>query len=189
MNKHSITAQPVSPIPPDDLRRSLVLARPNEDQRLPHIGLVGDTYTILLSGDETNGRYCLVDMFIPPGGGPGPHRHDFEESFTILEGEIEATFRGKKSVVRAGETINISANAPHSFTNASVEPVRLLCICAPAGQEEFFRQIGVPVASRTTTPPKLDAAAQTEFMNKAQELAPKYRTELLKPQAARITSR
>jgi quercetin dioxygenase-like cupin family protein len=28
------------------------------------------------------------------GGGRPPHRHDFEESFTVLEGEIEATFRG-----------------------------------------------------------------------------------------------
>lgn len=45
----------------------------------------------------------------PPRGGPPSHRHDFEESFTILEGEIEATFRGKRSVVRAGETVNIPA--------------------------------------------------------------------------------
>jgi hypothetical protein len=58
-------------------------------------------------------------MHIPLGGGPPPHRHDFEESFTLLKGEIEATFRGEKSLVRAGETINIPANAPHSFSNAS----------------------------------------------------------------------
>jgi quercetin dioxygenase-like cupin family protein len=181
MNKHATTTQPTSPTPPDSLRRSLVLARPNEDQSLPHIGLVGDTYTILLSGNDTNGRYCLIDMLVPPGGGPGPHRHDFEESFTVLEGEIEATFRGKKSVVRGGETINIPANAPHSFTNASKQAVRLLCICAPAGQEEFFAHVGIPVATRTTPPPKLDKAGQAEFMRKAQELAAKYRTELLKP--------
>jgi quercetin dioxygenase-like cupin family protein len=181
MNKHAITAQPISPIPPDDLRRKLAVARPNEDERLPHIALMGDTYTILLSGDDTDGRYCLIDMLIPPGGGPGPHRHDFEESFTILEGEIETTFRGRKSVVRAGETINIPANAPHSFRNASHDPVRLLCICAPAGQEEFFAEVGIGVASRTTRAPKLDEAAQTAFIKKAQELARKYRTELLKP--------
>jgi uncharacterized cupin superfamily protein len=118
---------------------------------------------------------------IPPGGGPPPHRHDFEESFTLLEGEIEATFRGEKSTVRMGETLSIPANAPHSFTNASKGNVRLLCLCAPAGQEEFFAQVGVAVPTRTTTPPKLDEAAQSEFIKKAQELAPKYRTELLKP--------
>src|SRR6266853_592359 len=170
-----------STIPPDDVQRNLALARPNEDQKLPHIGLAGDTYTILITGKDTAGRYCLIDMHVPPGGGPGPHRHDFEESFTVLEGEIETTFRGKKSLMRSGATVNIPANAPHSFTNASKQTVRLLCICAPAGQEEFFAQVGIPVATRTTPPPKLDERAQAEFIKKAQELAPKYRTELLKP--------
>ena len=179
MNTHSITSEPITPLPPDDPTRNLTVARPNEDQTLPHIGMVGDTYTILLSGDDTDGRYCLIDMHIPPGGGPGPHRHDFEESFILLAGEIEATFRGVNSVVRAGETINIPANAPHQFHNASAEPVRLLCICAPSGQEEFFDAVGVRVATRTTAPPKPDAAALAAFMEKAKALAPKYRTELL----------
>ena len=119
MNEHSVTAQPVTPLPADNLARSLKVARPDTDESLPHIGLVGDTYTILLSGADTDGRYCLIDMHIPPGGGPPPHRHDFEESFTVLEGEIEATFRGEKSIVHAGQTVSIPANAPHSFTNAS----------------------------------------------------------------------
>lgn len=167
-------------LPPDDLKRALTLAQPNEDQSLPHIGLVGDTYTITISGKATNGRFCLIDMHIPPGGGPPPHRHDFEETFILLEGEIEATFRGKKSVVQAGETVNIPANAPHQFHNASSKPVRLLCICSPAGQEKFFAEVGVPVATRTTPPPQLDEKQQAEFVEKVKALAPKYRTELLK---------
>ena len=62
----------ITPLPPDDLHRTLALARPNEDQSLPHIGVVGDTYTILLTGKETAGRYCLIDMHVPSGGGPPP---------------------------------------------------------------------------------------------------------------------
>ncbi len=104
-------------LPPDDLRRELALAKPNEDSELPRIGVVGDTYTILLSGKDTGGRYCLIDMHVPAGGGPPRHRHDFEESFTIREGEIEITFRGQKSILRAGETANIPPNAPHQFAN------------------------------------------------------------------------
>src|ERR1700735_4459446 len=120
-------------IPADDTARKLTLAQPDAPT-LSHIGLVGDTYTILVAGKDTEGRYCLIDMHIPPGGGPPPHRHDFEESFTILEGEIEATFRGKKTLVKAGETLSIPANAPHSFINICNRSARLLCICAPAGQ-------------------------------------------------------
>src|SRR5882672_5824458 len=118
-------------IPPDDLRRKLVVARPNDDQNLPHVGVVGDTYTILLKGEDTGGHYCLIDMLVPPGGGPPPHRHDFEEMFTVLEGEIEVTFRGEQTTVRAGETVNVPANAPHRFTNAAPTPARLLCMCTP----------------------------------------------------------
>jgi quercetin dioxygenase-like cupin family protein len=167
-------------VPPDDLKRNLTIAQIDKDQGLQHIGLVGDTYTITVSGDDTAGRFCVIDMHIPPGGGPPPHRHDFEEAFILLEGEIEATFRGKKSVVRAGDTVNIPANAPHQFHNASSKPTRLLCICSPAGQENFFREVGTPVATRTTPPPKLDERQQAEFVQRVMALAPKYRTELLK---------
>lgn len=166
------------PIPPDDPGRTLAVAR-LDDPRATHLGIVGDTYTILLWGRDTAGRYTLIDMHVPPDGGPGPHRHDFEESFTVLDGEVEVTFRGETSVARAGETVNIPANAPHQFHNASERPARLLCVCAPAGQEEFFREIGVPVDGPTTPPPKPDAAQQAAFQAKAKALAPKYRTELL----------
>jgi quercetin dioxygenase-like cupin family protein len=172
-------SQAISSIPADDLTRSLTLAQPDQNQQLPHIGLVGDTYTILLSGADTGGRFCLIDMYVPPQGGPGPHRHDFEETFIVLEGEIEAAFRGNRSIVRAGSTLHIPANAPHQFRNVSSQPARLLCICSPSGTEDFFREVGVPVATRTMPPPSLDPAAMAAFLEKAASLAPKYRTELL----------
>jgi quercetin dioxygenase-like cupin family protein len=146
-----------------------------------HIPVVGDTYTILVSGAQTAGRYCLVDMLVPDGSGPPPHRHDFEEMFTLLEGELEFTFRGNKTTLKAGETINIPANAPHVFKNRSGKTVRMLCMCTPAGQDEFFMEVGQPVAARTSPAPKLDKAAEAAFIKKVIALAPKYRTELLKP--------
>lgn len=166
-------------IPADDRRRNLVIENP-DNNNAQHLAVVGDTYTILLSGTDTAGRFTLIDMHVPPGGGPPPHRHDFEESFILLDGELLATFRGEQRIVRAGETIHIPANAPHQFHNASSKPVRMLCICSPAGQEEFFKELGTVVATRTTSPPRADAAQEAAFIKKAMELAPKYRTELLK---------
>jgi len=163
-------------IPADDLTRVLVVKSVEEP---PHLGVVGDTYTILLRGEDTAGRYCLIDMHVPPGGGPPPHRHDFEETFTVLEGEIELMFRGDKRVAKAGETVHIPANAPHQFHNSSKTPARLLCICAPAGQERFFEEVGVRVGTRTEAPPKPDAAAAETLKKKALELGPKYKTEIL----------
>jgi quercetin dioxygenase-like cupin family protein len=169
-----------SPLPADNPSRSNVIARPETDGALRHVSVVGDTYTILLDGGQTDNHYCLIDMLIPQHGGPPPHRHDFEETFTVLEGEIEATFRGQSSTVKAGETLHIPANAPHRFTNARPEPARLLCICSPAGQEEFFLTIGDLVPTRTSPPPEMDEVGKKARMEKALSLVSKYRTEILK---------
>ena len=170
-----------TPVPPDDLSRKLTVARPDNDQSLPHLGLVGDTYTILVTGAETAGKYTLIDMHVPPGGGPPPHRHDFEEMFTVLDGEVQVTFRGDTTTAAAGTTVNIPANAPHSFGNHSHGPARLLCVCTPPGQEVFFMEVGDPVAGRTALPPQLSEADIAERMAKAGALAPKYVTEFVQP--------
>ncbi|HXA65796.1 MAG TPA: hypothetical protein VNV82_11625 [Bryobacteraceae bacterium] len=41
-------ATPLGTIPPDNLTRNLTLAQPN---RVPNFGLVGDTYTITVTGE------------------------------------------------------------------------------------------------------------------------------------------
>ena len=43
-------------IPPDNPERTLTLAQLDN---LPHIGLVGDTYTITVTGEQTAGRFCM----------------------------------------------------------------------------------------------------------------------------------
>ena len=168
------------PLPPDDLTRTLDFAQQDNERKLKHIGLVGDTYTILVAGEDSNDKFCIIDMHVPPGGGPGPHRHDFEETFILLDGEVEFTFRGNKYRARAGETVNIPANAPHQFHNGSFRTARMICICSPAGNERFFMELGVPVATRTAPPPEMNEQEMGEFLRKAMALAPKYRTELLK---------
>ena len=174
----SATVQSGASIPPDDATRKLTLANPDHpDAR--HVSVAGGTYTILVSGKDTAGRYSLIDMLVPPGGGPPPHRHDFEEMFTILDGEIELTFRGQVHRASAGSTVNVPANAPHSFKNKSEKPARMLCMCTPAGQEELFMEVGDPVESRAAPPPKLSPTEQAERFQRAKSLAAKYRTELL----------
>lgn len=172
-----IYSRPNSGLPPDDLQRMLVVARPNTDPSMQHLGIVGDTYTTLLTGNDTGGRFCLIDMHIPPDGGPPPHRHDFEEAFIVLEGELELTFRGKKLTAGAGTTVNIPSNAPHQFHNVTKQPVRALLLCSPAGQDDYFARVGIPVDGRTTLPPSDKKDAQIKEMI---EIAPKYRTEMLK---------
>ena len=180
MPNHSITAAAqTGPIPADDLGRTLTVVDP-DGVTARHVSLVGDTYTILVSGAQTDGRYCLIDMLVPAGNGPPPHRHDFEEMFSLLEGKLEFTFRGQTQTVKAPATVNIPANAPHAFTNTSGQTMHMLCMCTPAGQEEFFMAVGLPVASRTAPPPQVSKEDQAAKGQLAEALAPKYRTEMLK---------
>jgi quercetin dioxygenase-like cupin family protein len=169
---------------PDDLTRGLAVARP-DDPGLTHLAVVGDTYTVLLSGEQTDGRFALIDMLIPADAGPPPHRHAFEESFHLLEGAIEFTLRDDAPVeLRAGETVNIPANAPHAFRNASGAPARMLCTVVPAGLEAFFAEFGDPVASRTSPAPVLTDEERQARLRRAAERAPEYGMELLPPKEA-----
>jgi quercetin dioxygenase-like cupin family protein len=167
-------------LPADDPTRSLAVASV-DGPGAPVVAVAGGAYTILLSGAQTGGRYSLIDMLVPPGGGPPPHRHDFEEMFSVLEGEIELTFRGATQRAGSGTVVNIPANAPHAFRNVSDRPAHLLCLCTPPGQETFFLAVGDPLESRSTPPPELNAIEKAERGRRARALAAQYRTELLGP--------
>src|SRR3954469_18793920 len=150
-----------SPLAADDPTRELAIAR-SDAEALVHLAVVGDTYTVLLSGEQTDGRFAMIDMLIPPGGGPPPHRHDFEECFRVLEGSVEVHLRDLPPVrLDAGDSANIPANAPHSFRNAGRATARLLCTVVPAGLEKFFAEFGDPVPMRTSPAPVLSDDGQS----------------------------
>lgn len=179
MTDHSIKTIPAGrPLPADDLTRTLTVVLP-DDPSVPHISQAGNVYTILVSGGQTEGRYTLIDMLVPDGGGPPTHRHEFEEMFTLLEGELEFTFRGDTQTIRAPATVNIPANAPHRFANRSGKMAHMLCMCTPAGQEEFFLSIADRIPDRQSPAPAPDAEKMAEKKKLMTELAPKYRTEFL----------
>jgi quercetin dioxygenase-like cupin family protein len=176
-------SQPPSALPPDDLTREVLVTNPDgPNMRHVSLGSVGDTYTILVSGQESGGRYSLIDMCVPAGSGPPPHRHDFDESFTILEGEVEFTVRGQAHLVPAGSTVTVPSNAPHSFKNISGKTARMLCVCVPPGLEEFFMAVGVPARSRIAPPPPKPTKEElAERMKWVGPLAAKYRMEIFSP--------
>lgn len=65
-------------------------------QEGPSVSVVGDTYRIVIGSEQTRGVYALIDMLIPPKGGPGPHSHaTFQEAFYIIDGEIKLITKEK----------------------------------------------------------------------------------------------
>lgn len=142
------------------------------------IAVVGDVYRFLATGDETSGKYALWEALVPPGGGPPPHVHSREEEgFYILEGEITFTINGEKTVAKAGTFANMPVGTPHSFKNESDRPAKMLISVAPAGLEQMFFEVGVPLTEGATTalPPTKDE------IEKLLAAAPKYGVEIKLP--------
>jgi hypothetical protein len=129
-------ATPPQPsIPSDDPHRHLTIARPDE-ATLPHIGLVGDTYTILVSGDDTAGKYTLIDMHVPPGGG---HR-----LIVTTSRRCSRSSKAKSSSAFATNTswrkrARLSTSRPTCHTLSETPPAKRLVFsaCVPRPDRKF----------------------------------------------------
>jgi quercetin dioxygenase-like cupin family protein len=142
------------------------------------VAVVGDVYRFLATGEDTNGKYTLCEAIVPPGGGPPPHVHSREEEgFYILEGEITFTVNGERVMAKAGMFANMPVGTPHSFKNESDKPARMLISVAPAGLEQMFFEVGLPLAEGATTalPPT------KEEIEKLLAVAPNYGIEIRLP--------
>ena len=142
------------------------------------VAVVGDVYRFLATGEDTNGKYAMWEAIVPPGGGPPPHVHSREEeAFYILEGEITFTINGERVVATAGMFSNMPVGTPHSFKNESGKPAKMLISVAPAGLEQMFFEVGVPLAQGATTaaPPTKDE------IEKMLAVAPNYGIEIKSP--------
>jgi hypothetical protein len=113
-----------------------------------------------------------------PGSGPPLHRHDFDESFTVLEGEVEFLVRGDAYIVPTGATVTVPSNALHSFRNSSQKSARMLCVCVPSGLDEFFRGVGIAVPTRIAAVPRISDREMKEHLNRISPLAAKCRMVL-----------
>ncbi len=151
-----------------------------DDEQGQSLSVVGDTYRILISGEATNDSYAVIDMLIPPGGGPGPHAHkDIQEMFYVVEGEVRFKKEGGSYTAGKGSFVNIPlGGAVHSFKNTSDKVAHLLCTVVPAGLDSFFKEIGKPADTGIFLPPPTLSREESE---KLKSLAEKYGQELYPP--------
>ena len=144
------------------------------------VSVVGDTYRIVLDGKQTGGAFAVIDMLIPPGGGPGPHAHAaVQETFYVVAGEVQVKSTAGSYTARAGAYVSIpKGGAVHCFKNVSSAPAHLLCTVTPSGMEEMFRELGSPIAADTFAPPP---ALGPEELKRFGAIAEKYGQTLYPP--------
>lgn len=153
------------------------IRKPSEGRR---IGIVGDLYRFLATGEDTDGKYATFEAIVPPGSGPPPHIHSREEeSFLVLEGEMTFQLGEDRFVAGEGTFLNMPVGSLHCFKNESDKMARLLISVAPAGLEEMFFEIGTPLADDATTAPPPSPAD----IEKLLEAALRYGVEIKVPKA------
>jgi len=140
--------------------------------------LVGDLYTFKATGEETNGAFALWEAMIPPQAGPPPHIHRREdESFYVLEGEIEFLEGDRTFLAGAGSFVHVPRGILHRFKNVGTTPARALLMVTPAGLEKMFEEIGTPATDPSAPPPP----PGPEDVEKILAIAPKYGFEIPPP--------
>ncbi|MFA6274374.1 MAG: cupin domain-containing protein [Candidatus Paceibacterota bacterium] len=119
-------------------------------------------------------------MLIPPGSGPGPHAHaDIQESFFVVDGEIEFKSEAGTYTATQGSYIVIpKGGVVHYFKNKTNKTARLLCTVVPAGLEEFFSEVGQPVATNSFLPRPI---MNFESLKRMQTIGEQYGQEIFPP--------
>lgn len=122
----------------------------------------GDRVRIVLDAAATGGALGIIEAEVLPGGGPPPHVHTREdETFHVLEGQIEFTVDGERHTVRAGGTAFAPRGIPHAYRNESAGKARMLVMLTPGGFEGFFVETGTPAAPGSPiAPPTPDGLAR-----------------------------
>ncbi|OZM70197.1 cupin [Amycolatopsis antarctica] len=102
---------------------------------------VGDSRTLRFEGAPHGSNVSFFLVTSGPGQGPGLHRHPYDETWTILEGEATIVVGEDSFVARAGDTAVAPADAWHRFTNTGTGTLRIVCIHAsPVMIQEFAEQ-------------------------------------------------
>jgi quercetin dioxygenase-like cupin family protein len=106
------------------------------------LDVLGDTVTIKVTGEDTDGIYTLVQTVSPPQGGPPLHLHHREdEAFYVLEGEFEVQCGENKIRAVPGSFVLAPREIPHTFRNINSGLSKILIIVTPAGIEKFFEEL------------------------------------------------
>ncbi|GAA4160644.1 cupin domain-containing protein [Chryseobacterium ginsenosidimutans] len=136
------------------------------------LGVAGGNYRIIVSGDDTNQSYAVIEMTVPPGGGPPPHSHpDTHETFYVLEGEVEfKTEQGRTTVSEGGFVMIPFGGDIHCFKNTSYSFAKIICTVMPAGLEKIFEAIGQPVKENEFLPVPEMTEERKSFLKYLDEL-------------------
>jgi len=130
----------------------------------------GHRVTHKISGEDTGGRFLLMEVELT-GDGPPQHIHKTEnEAFFVLEGEINVLLGERTFIAKVGSFVRIPRGTVHTFCRIEKKNAKLLAMFSPAGFEKFFDEAV-----------DLDVTDTEAYIAKAKALANKYNMEIVGP--------
>ena len=134
--------------------------------------------TFLATAEETRGQFALIEATARKGNVPPRHvHHREEETFYVLEGEMNVTVGDRTFKATPGTLVCLPRDVAHSFAIES-EHLRTLILFTPAGLEGFFKEFSVPAPAMTLPPANEPAYGEVQRMLEA---APRYGLEFVLP--------
>lgn len=104
--------------------------------------VLGEAITVKIGGEQTGGRYAVIEEVSPVDSGPPLHLHRHEdEVFYVVEGEIEFQLGDQRFRAKPGSTAFLPKDIPHTFRNVGTTPSKVHVVIIPARLVGFFEDI------------------------------------------------
>src|SRR5690348_16267058 len=135
-----------------DTTRAPIILTP--DAGRAELAVVGESIRVLADAAAT-GSYEIFLQHGPPGAGPPPHTHPWDEAYYMLEGEMDVLVGDRWIVVRAGDFVHLPRMTPHCFRYRTAGT--FVSMTSGAGAARFFGDLAREVPPGPPDVPKLVA--------------------------------
>jgi len=115
--------------------------------------VLGTHIRVVVTGDDTEGRFGVVEQRDLPGVGIPPHVHSHEdETFHVVSGAVRFTVGAEEVVAEAGTTVLAPRGVPHAYETVGDGEAVMLITFVPAGLERMF----IELSELPAGPPDMD---------------------------------
>jgi quercetin dioxygenase-like cupin family protein len=90
--------------------------------------LPGGENATLFEGQDHGSTVSSFLVHASPGGGPGLHRHPYEETFIVQEGNVTFTVDDETIESGPGQIVVVPGGATHGFVNSGDDVLRMVTI-------------------------------------------------------------
>lgn len=112
------------------------------------VSLRGTEVRFTVESGNAAGAAC-TEWKAQPGFDTGLHVHNerLEETWYVLEGELEFRVGDEEFTATAGSTVFVPPRVPHAFANRSDAPARFLLFMSPPGHDRYFDELAEILAA------------------------------------------